>query len=405
MSDEQPSSGSLTSDDGCQFPAGPDGLVCGERIARSGAPGRPARYCENPDHTRAKAFAARRAFERVAAGGPAVEVELGVPGRPVTDGRSAFGALLARFEEAVQQAQRAAGEQQAQLAAILQRATEVVRTVSDPDAAGYEVEQIQRAASVMVAQAQTAQAAAERDAREARNKAEREAELRAQAEEAAEEALRELDAGRAEMAEAIARITAETQTTVAGHQQRAEQACEELARVHAEAAEAVTAARTEAQAHQRRTLAERDRILAEREAGMRGQIEQAEAAAAEQVVTARAGAQEQVQTAQRTVEEAHAKLRAAQQEAADAISARTRADAEKDAADRAARRDQATTERLREELVEVRQQHREDMAAVRADLTQERAAIATERTTHTEQLAALLATVQQATGHTKDRER
>ncbi|MGH3698255.1 MAG: hypothetical protein ACRDQY_02055, partial [Pseudonocardiaceae bacterium] len=60
---------------------------------------------------------------------------------------------------------------------------------------------------------------------------------------------------------------------------------------------------------------------------------------------------------------------------------------------------QDSVERLREELTEARQQHREDMATVRAELTQERTAIAAERTTHTEQLAAMLATVRQATGH------
>jgi hypothetical protein len=67
------------------------------------------------------------------------------------------------------------------MGAILERATEVARTVADPDAAAYEVEQVQRETSVRVAEAQTAQAGAERVAREERRRAEQEVEQRAQA--------------------------------------------------------------------------------------------------------------------------------------------------------------------------------------------------------------------------------
>jgi hypothetical protein len=65
----------------------------------------------------------------------------------VTDGRVSFGALLTRFEQSG-----------TQLATILDRAIEVVRTVSDPDAASYEVEQIQRQAAIQIAEAQRLQA-------------------------------------------------------------------------------------------------------------------------------------------------------------------------------------------------------------------------------------------------------
>ncbi|HZD15012.1 MAG TPA: hypothetical protein VE196_07770, partial [Pseudonocardiaceae bacterium] len=139
MSDEQRGSGGV--DEACQFPTGPGGATCGRPIERSGAPGRPSRYCELPEHTRATAFAARRALERGGADVGTVATAVGevvAPERPVSDGRASFGALLARFEETAGHAQRAAAEQQAQLAAILERATAVVRTVADPDAAGYE---------------------------------------------------------------------------------------------------------------------------------------------------------------------------------------------------------------------------------------------------------------------------
>lgn len=126
-----------------------------------------------------------------------------MPERPVTDGRVSFGALLARFEQS-----------SAQLVTILDRATEVVHTVSDPDAAGYEVEQIQREAAMQVTQAQSAQAAAEHDASNARQQTAREAEQRAQADEAAEQALLEVEQIRVELADAhsvTARAEAERQ--------------------------------------------------------------------------------------------------------------------------------------------------------------------------------------------------
>ncbi|WP_331530337.1 hypothetical protein [Pseudonocardia sp.] len=50
--------------------------------------------------------------------------EDGVPERPVSDGRVSFGALLAQF-----------AERQAQMSEIFQRATAVVSTVVDPEAA------------------------------------------------------------------------------------------------------------------------------------------------------------------------------------------------------------------------------------------------------------------------------
>ena len=61
-------------------------------------------------------------------------------------------------------AKRAVPDVQAELTAILERATEIARTIADPDAASYEVEQIQRDADVRISEAESAQAAAERDA-------------------------------------------------------------------------------------------------------------------------------------------------------------------------------------------------------------------------------------------------
>jgi colicin import membrane protein len=199
------------------FPTGPDGQVCGRPIVADGKPaGRRSSYCDNPDHTRGKAFAVRRKYELAAARGhtssqhEVTQVEHAVPEHPVTDGRTSLAALLARFEDSG-----------TQLATILNRVIEVVSTVSDPDAASYEVEQIQRQAAIQIAQAQRAQAAAQHDASNARKQAAHEAEQRAQADEAAEHAFRQVHQMQSELAEAR-----NTATRAQAEKQAAQQAAE-----------------------------------------------------------------------------------------------------------------------------------------------------------------------------------
>jgi colicin import membrane protein len=201
--------------DGCVFPTGPHGQQCGRPVAAHGKPvrGRCPLYCDNPEHTRGKAFAMRRRYEFAAAGGHdsnkpgVIQDDHVVPEHPVTDGRVSFGALLARFETC-----------STQLVTILNRATEVVRTVSDPDAAGYEVEQKQHEAAIQVAQAHSAQAAAEHDASNARKHAAHEAEQRAQADDAADHALQEAHQLRIDLANArSAQAHAEAEKESAHH--------------------------------------------------------------------------------------------------------------------------------------------------------------------------------------------
>jgi colicin import membrane protein len=375
----------------CQFPTGPGGRTCGRPIERSGAPGRPSLYCNLPGHTRAKAFAARRAFHLVTVGdggdGPAEE-DVAVPQWPVSDGRASFGALLAQFGDVAEQTRQALDEQQRQLTAILERASEVARTVADPEAAAYEVDQVQREAGVRIAEAQGAQAAAEHDAGEQRRRAEQEAEQRAQADQAAEEALVEVEAVRAETTETIARITAETDALVTEAQQRAELAAagehgarEELERVRAEAAEQIAAAEHAAEQHRARAEAERDRVLAEHAQAAREEIEQARAGAAEQV----AAAEHAAETARR---DAATQVLIAQQRAAEATSAVDRAEAAQAAAERRATEDRATAERLRTELEQARTDHHDELAEQRREAAAERAALRREAT---EQMTAVLA--------------
>jgi colicin import membrane protein len=174
--------------DGCMFPTGPDGQVCGRPRAVNGKTvGGRRMYCDDPDHTRIKAFAVRRRYGLAPARSHstndqgATQAAQGMLEHPVTDGRVSLAALLVRFEETG-----------TQLATILNRTTEVIHTITDPDAASYEVEQRQRKAEIQVAQAQRAQAAAEHQASNARKQAAQEAEQRAQADEAAEQALCQL---------------------------------------------------------------------------------------------------------------------------------------------------------------------------------------------------------------------
>lgn len=189
---------SIENVNGCVFPVGPDGQVCGRPVAINdkAVGGRRSLYCDDTDHTRGKAYTARRRYDLPTARNnsqqDATQVGDGVPNHPVTDGRVSLGALLTRFEQSG-----------TQLAAILNRAIEVVRTVSDPDAASYEVEQTQRQAAIQIAEAQGAQAAAEREASNARHQATREAEQRAQADEAAEHALHQVQQIHVELANAL----------------------------------------------------------------------------------------------------------------------------------------------------------------------------------------------------------
>jgi colicin import membrane protein len=127
---EQPLSGQTVSDEdtGCQFPTGPDS-VCGRLVARSGAPGRPVKYCDLPGHTRAKAYAARHDTRRgiTGAGQPVAEATEAPLNRPISYGRASFEALLMRFEQV-------AADHHRQLGVIVAEAGAILATVGDADA-------------------------------------------------------------------------------------------------------------------------------------------------------------------------------------------------------------------------------------------------------------------------------
>jgi hypothetical protein len=122
-----------------------------------------------------------------------------------------------------------------------------------------------------IAQAQTAQAAAEK-ATAARRKALAALAAKAQADDASEEALIELD-----------RVRAETAAQLAAYQTATERAHTELKEVRDAAAKTVTDAQEIAEAAIQKTIADRDRILAERAADMHQQVDWAKADSQAQV--------------------------------------------------------------------------------------------------------------------------
>ena len=91
--------------DGCMFPTGPNGQVCGRPIAVNGKNvGARRLYCDNPDHTRIKAYAVRQRYGLAPARSQttndqdATHVDQGMPEHPLTDGRVSLAALLVRSD-------------------------------------------------------------------------------------------------------------------------------------------------------------------------------------------------------------------------------------------------------------------------------------------------------------------
>jgi len=95
---------------------------------------------------------------------------------------------------------------------------------------------------------------------------------------------------------------------------------------------------------------------------------------------------------------AHVHLATQSEELAEARSAQTRAEADKESVQRAADHDRATVQALRGQLEQQRQDHRRELETVRHEAHDERAALARQ---YADQIAAVLATVQQVGSHTQ----
>lgn len=389
----------------CVFPTGPE-QFCGRPIPHSDKPGRKSSYCDLPDHTRSKAFIARREIALQAAGGngpqgSAVTVvdQPDDAERPVSHGRATVGVLLAQFREDAASVAAQLAASHSRLAGTLDRAAGLAEQVMDPDAAAYEVEQVQREARIKVDAAESAQAAAEKAAVKARRDADSERELRAQADAAADEALAELEQVRAtatadvegiraETAAEIERITTQARTEVNTAEDRAEEWREaaQAAVTAKETAERVAGEQVDAA----RTAAEQAVAKAKQDAET--QVNAAKAAAEEEVRQIRADAAREItevkQAAASAVGEANSQAEqdrlakgVAEQAATDARERADRLDAELERRTGELTAERNVVQELRDKLDTQQTRHDEAMRDVlgKLDKAREDAATAVEK--------------------------
>ncbi|WP_433660757.1 hypothetical protein ACQPW1_00260 [Nocardia sp. CA-128927] len=178
----------------CPFPIHAD-RVCGRTVAQRSGPGRPRVYCDDPKHNAVARLRADRRFRARTHQDSDAE-----PQRPVTERVSALAAALDRL-----------GDLKAELLAELADAEELAADVADLDLVAAEMRAVEAAADARVALALAAQAAAERDAAQARRERDEAVELSEIACDAAEEAI----AGRDEAVEAVTRMREDCDRDVA----------------------------------------------------------------------------------------------------------------------------------------------------------------------------------------------
>ncbi|WP_327359863.1 hypothetical protein [Streptomyces sp. NBC_01304] len=241
-------------------------------------PGTPPKYCSNPEHNAMSAYRAKRRKPAGPAAAAAVEVDTD---RPVTG--AAATAVLVR--ESVLAAVK-------ELGSTLPRYVELMEQVADPDAAEAQVAAAETKAEARIAEAQQ-ELISERGRRDTAEKKVQAAKDEATAaEEAANQAIDELDAARAQFEAETARIRQEAADQVSATQEAAEA---EIARV-----------RTEAETQ----VADAERRAAE-------QVEAAEEAAGK----AQRDALAQVEAMKKTVEEEHAAARTIETESLQLVKA------------------------------------------------------------------------------------
>ncbi|HEY8719425.1 hypothetical protein [Pengzhenrongella sp.] len=171
----------------CRFPG------CTRPAEENGGPGRPLAYCDDPAHTRASAFRARKEAE--ATGSAVASAAAGEDAEPVTFARVRAGMLVERVEAAV-----------LALATMTNDVVSELRTLGDVEAVEVELESVSASADQRAAEARFAAASAEQRRRAAEAAALEADQRREEAEAAAEEAL---------IAEAEARDLAHTHEVAA----------------------------------------------------------------------------------------------------------------------------------------------------------------------------------------------
>ncbi len=199
----------------CRYPG------CDRPSAESnpGEPGRPPEYCQDPEHTRATAFHARRKLK--AQGGKQVPDDLG---RPVSMAQGRVGELVPQFAEQVKA-----------LRALAERVAGELETLADPEAAAAQIEAVNAEAEQKVAEATSRALKAEAGLREARGD-------QAEAEAAAEEAILDAEARTAALTATQAELVStkahvdDLSTQLQEAQVQAQQAQERAARAESHAA-------------------------------------------------------------------------------------------------------------------------------------------------------------------------
>ncbi len=151
----------------CRFPG------CTRPAGEGDGRGRPPAYCDDPGHTRAAAYRARRDAEAEGGVTGAATVE-----EPVTFARVRAGLLVERVEAAV-----------AALSTMTAEVVAELRTLGDVEAVEVELESVSASAEQRAAEARAVAAEAEARRRRAEAAAVEAEQLRAEAEAAAEESL------------------------------------------------------------------------------------------------------------------------------------------------------------------------------------------------------------------------
>lgn len=314
---------------------------CGRPVLRTGGPGRPAEYCDLPEHTRWRAWRERQRIRDAESQDSTVTVTK----PPVSDPSSA---AHGRAEELTDRIRLLVGELAGSLSGVLRE----LDTMTDPATVAAELEATRTDAARRIAQAQAELAKAEQRRRGAQRACE-------SAEAAAQDAVAAAEA--AEQATEAARESEQRALTDA--RETAARAEDDIATVRAEAQDEIAAIRRDAA-----ELVEQGRIRAAT------QVEEVQRESAEALVELRAEAdRELAELRQQSAEQ----VERAQRERDDALTRAQAAEVTAERADQAAADARADTGRLREELAETR-----------TDITALRRAAVQQATTHQNDLAA-----------------
>jgi hypothetical protein len=364
----------------CRFPG------CFEAPRPASGPGKPPAYCDTvvdergqPAHTAVRSMRMRN---RLRSGGPRAAAAA-VPSdqsneRPVSRARYTVPDLVERVERLVT-------EQQAMTSRALADLQSTVALLGDDEARAAEIESVQHDTNRLVEEAKGETLAAEKAARSARATAEQARTAEAEAIVAAEEALARAERIETDAAERIEAAEQRQQEQAEADQARvgvaelaADDARAELERVRTDATERIAAATADAEEHKRRVVADRDHVLAERQAEADAQVE----SALQELQQVRAEADQRVRDADRATSRAEQAAEDARADRHRQVEQVTRLQGElaeaRERLEAAEQRHRAERDRQAEQLREAADQ----ATAARVELATATAQLDTERAAH-----------------------